>query len=79
MVIAFVLAVVYKIWEKSYMATKPKKITKKFVNKKSYGKSLSFRAPPALLAKLKAATKRQCIPMGTLLRELVEGYYGSGH
>lgn len=61
------------------MATKPNKKTRKFVNKKSYGKSLSFRAPPDLLARLRAAARRQCIPMGTLLRELAESFFGSGH
>lgn len=56
------------------MATKPKKKTRKFVNKKSYGKSLSFRAPPALLATLKAATKREGLAMGTLLRLIAQDY-----
>jgi len=56
------------------MATKPKKKTRKFVNKKSYGKSLSFRAPPELLARLRSAARFQNLPMGTLLRHMAMVY-----
>lgn len=56
------------------MATKPKKKTKKFVNKKSYGKSLSFRAPPELLARLKEFSKKANMSMGTMLRLMARAY-----
>lgn len=53
------------------MVTKTRKKTKKFVNKKSYGKVVSLRVPSGLLKTIKSNAELRSLTVGALLRRTI--------